>query len=454
MVSEILEQRDELYKQIRQMSETLNDEKTDFDSEEQERWDKLNADYDGLTRRYEVGKRVEDLGKVREQPAEHFEPAIEIPTDVVTENRNHQIQASVNAALAPEQRQKFAETRLRAWVKWNNFQTLTDDEHRSWGNQRIPPYFDVQWSRLPVPEKNQWGVRTRQTIHETRDLGVGTEPEIVPEGFINQLEESMLAFGGMRQVSTILRTATGNDLPWPTSNDTGNVGELVGEGAASAEADPTITAITFNAYKYGSKLIQISEELMQDSAFDLPSYVARLFAERIGRITNTHFTTGSGSGQPHGVVTATSSGITAAGVDSIAADELLDVEHDLDPAYRIPGQCFWMMEDATLAHIRKLKDGSGRYLFGAGNLQVGQPDSINGWPVVINQDMASLATGNVTVLFGNFTKYIIRDVAGMRFYQLNERYRELDLTGFLAFSRHDGDLLDAGTNPMTKLTQA
>lgn len=274
---------------------------------------------------------------------------------------------------------------------------------------------------------------------------------LIPEGFITTLERALLEFGGMRQVSDVMRTATGNDLPWPTSDDTSNKGEIIGENITQNEQAITFGNITYKAYKYSSKMVKIPFELLQDSAIDLASLTGIILGERIGRIQNDHFTTGTGAGQPKGITLASTLGVTSATATAIKADELIDLIYSVDPAYRI-GAGF-LMHDGVFLAISKLKDGQGQYLFqGMNNSNV---LSIKGYPVTINQSMQStVATGTKTVLFGQLNKYKIRDAGDVRLVRLDERYAELDQVAFVSFMRSDGNLLDAGVAPVKHLLQA
>lgn len=274
----------------------------------------------------------------------------------------------------------------------------------------------------------------------------------IPQGFVPQIEVALKKYGGPRQVATVFRTLTGNDLPWPTSDDTSNEGELVGENTPATEQDVVFGQITFNAYKFSSKMIKVPYELLQDSAFDLASWLAARLGERIGRITAKHFTIGTGVDQPNGLVTASTLGVTAAGAAAIASDELIDLQHSIDPACRMDAG--FMFNDDTLKAIRKLKDGDGNYLLSLGNFQTGLPANVLGDPYTVNQNMPAMTTGLKSVLYGDFTKYQIRDVANLRFVRADERYVESDQVAFIAWFRTDGDLVDAGTNPVKHLIQA
>ncbi len=273
----------------------------------------------------------------------------------------------------------------------------------------------------------------------------------IPQGFMARMEEAQLAFGGMREVSYVFSTDSGNDLPIPTDNDTSNTGALLSENTQVSNQDVAFGSVSMHAYTYSSKLVLVANQLLQDSAFDLDTYLARKLGDRLARIQNTHFTTGDGAAKPNGVVTAATSGVTAASATDITSDELIDLMHSVDPAYRMNAR--YMFNDATLKVLKKKKDGDGQYLWLSG-LAVREPDTILGAPYTVNQSMASIATGAKPVLYGDFSKYYIRMVTGVQVLRLVERYADYNQTGFLAFQRCDGQLVDAGTHPIKYIVNA
>jgi HK97 family phage major capsid protein len=186
---------------------------------------------------------------------------------------------------------------------------------------------------------------------------------------------------------------------------------------------------------------------MEDSAFDMNGMVTSILAERLGRITETHYTTGDGSSKPTGVVTASALGKTGASgqVTTVTADDLVDLFHSVDPAYRANAQ--FMLNDSTAAAIRKLKTGvtnDETYLWQPG-LRAGMPDTLLGREIIINQNMAVMAASAKSILFGNYSNYWIRDVRGIRFVRLDERYADADQVGFVVFLRTDADLIGPST---------
>lgn len=294
--------------------------------------------------------------------------------------------------------------------------------------------------------KNLYDLQNAQSIGTDTAGGHTTFP-----GFSGFLETALLQFGAMRQAGTVVRTATGSALDYPTMNDSTNAGELLGENVGDAENDVVFGNLVLNAYKYTSKIVLVSKELMQDSAFSMAQVIGSALGERLGRIENTHATTGTGSSQPNGIATASTLGVTAASATVLTADELIDLESSVDTAYRTGAG--WMFNDTTRAEIRKLKTSDLQYIWQPG-LQDGQPDRLLGYPVFINPDVGDTATGVISVLFGQLSKYLLRDVMGVTLVQLNERYADTHAVGFVAIARFDGDLLDAGTNPVKHILMA
>lgn len=293
-------------------------------------------------------------------------------------------------------------------------------------------------------------VMQRNAVQINAAQGVGTGSAggyTVPQEFMRQLEVAIKAYGGMRDVATVIQTASGADMPFPTSNDTGNAGAILAENAQITGQDVAFGVVTLKSYMYTSKLLLVSYQMMQDTAFDLEAWLAMRMGERLARAENAHFTTGTGSGQPNGVVTAAVSGKvgTTGQTTSIIYDDLVDLLHSVDPAYRKTSK--FMLADSTLKVIKKLKDTTGRPLWSAG-VSAADPDTILGYQYSINQDMPAMAANAKSVLFGDFSKYYIRDTQGAMIRRLDERYADYLQVGFFGFQRTDGNLIDAGTNPI------
>jgi HK97 family phage major capsid protein len=268
--------------------------------------------------------------------------------------------------------------------------------------------------------------------------------------YYKQLEEAMKAFGGIRQVATTMRTATGAQMNFPTADATAETGAIVGQNAAVGLGETTFGNLTMDVYKYTSNRIALPWELVQDSFIDIEAYVQGLLAVRLGRITSTHFTTGTGTGQPHGIVTGATVGKTGTSGQTLTVtyDDLVDLEHSVDPAYRsMPGVGF-MMNDLSLRNVRKLKDTQNRPIFVPGYEQGnpgGAPDRLLGRPIYISQEMAVMAANARSILFGQFSKYIIRSVMDLTLFRMTDSAFTLNgQVGFVAFTRTGGRLIDVG----------
>lgn len=275
----------------------------------------------------------------------------------------------------------------------------------------------------------------------------------VPEGFSGELERTMKYYSGILSRARILNTATGNSIMWPTVDDTSTLATLVTEGSGTTVADVTFANKQLDAYTYRT-IAKVSRELLQDSAFNLQELMTSLFAERFGRAFNAAFTNGTGSSQPNGLVTATTSGSsTAASATTFTAAELITFMHTIDPAYRnMPGVA-WMFNDSVLAHIKKLTLGSGDATpLWMNNYRDGEPSTVLGKPYEINNDMDSaFTTGKKLVLFGDFSKYVVRLAGGFNVNRLEERYADELVVGFLGWQRADGELLNANAIKLLKL---
>lgn len=276
----------------------------------------------------------------------------------------------------------------------------------------------------------------------------------IPSGFQNELETALKFYGSVRKVARLIKTTTGNPLPFPTMNDTQNVGAIL--SGSAAEADMSFNVVNFGSYTYTTKTITVPNELLQDSAFDLEAEIKKAFVDRIGRIQNTHFTVGTNSSQPQGIVpfaVTAADGVTGTTGEatSVTFDNLQDLVHSLDIAYR-PGAKF-MFHDATLQALSKLKDGYGRYLLEAG-VNTGAADKIWGYDYVVNNDMPVMAANANSILFGEFSKYVIRDIDGYSIKRLNELQALSNATVFVGFARADARGLDAGTHPIAVYTNS
>lgn len=274
----------------------------------------------------------------------------------------------------------------------------------------------------------------------------------VPQGFWAEVIAAMKFYGGIRASrARVIQTAMGNALPIPTTDDTSNTGTLLAENTQVTNTAVSFGQITLNAFKFSSDILLVPFELLQDSGVDIEAFLVSRLAERLGRVQNTYFTTGTGSSQPQGVVAGAASGKTGltGQTTSIIYNDLVDLKYSVNRAYRANAE--WMMNDATLATILKLVDGNSRPLFESAysvSLQSGEPDRLLGQPVIINNDVATMAANAKPVLYGDFANFWVRDVMSMLLLRLNERYADFGQVGFVAFLRSDAKLVDAGQHPI------
>lgn len=289
---------------------------------------------------------------------------------------------------------------------------------------------------------------------------------LVPTGFGGELIEALKAFGGMRKVANVIKTSMGNPIPWPTVDETSQTGELVAESSAAGTQDITFGTIQIGAYKFSSKVFTVPIELLMDEGpgIDIEAYIRRAAATRIARSQNAYFTTGSGTSQPRGVVTAAASGVAMAtgNTTTVGFSNLIDLIHSVDPAYRVgqldgdagdvPSVGF-MFHDTTLRTLKKLQDSQGRPLW-LPSVAQGEPDRFLDYGYTINQDMATMAASAKSILFGDFGQYLIRDIMEVTLFRFDDSaFMTKGQIGFLAWARADGNLMTAG-QPVKYLQQS
>lgn len=303
-------------------------------------------------------------------------------------------------------------------------------------------------------------------IRATMSTTTGSEGGFtVPSMISSQLYDAMKAFGAMRAVSDIIPTADGKPLSFPTSDGTAEIGEWIAQNITATAADPVFGTASLNVFKASSKIVAVPYELLQDSVIDMESFVRNRLAQRLGRLGNTAFTVGTGTTQPDGVVPkATSGKVGIAGQTlTIIYDDIIDLIHSVDPAYR-GVNCSFMTNDALLKVLRKLKDTAGRPLWtpsydqgirippgsslkaDGGYQDQTTPivfDYLMGYPVWVNNDLAAPAANAKSMVFGQFGYYKIRDAMDVSMFRFTDSvYTKLGQVGFLAWARMGGNLVD------------
>lgn len=290
-----------------------------------------------------------------------------------------------------------------------------------------PEYRDAFWSAMRTGVPN-----------ELRVMAVGTDTSgghTVPDSFRQQLIAGLEQANVMRGLATVFTTASGL-LSMPVLSTHASAG-WVSENAAYSATDSGFTEVTLSAYK-NTMLVKVSEELLNDSAFDIAGLVAREAGRGLGRLEETAFVNGSGSGQPTGVVGSAGLGKTASATNAITADEVMDTFYALGRAYRASSS--FLMHDTTIKMLRKLKTGvssDNTYLWSPG-LSAGEPDTLLGRPVYASQDMPEATTGLKPIIVGDFSYYYIGDRQSIGMQRLSELYAANGHVGFRIFKRTDG----------------
>jgi HK97 family phage major capsid protein len=267
----------------------------------------------------------------------------------------------------------------------------------------------------------------------------------VPTTLANFIIKSMAMWGPMydEAICTTIQTSSGEQINIPTIDDTTVAVAKHTEGTALTDdgtQDVTVGQKVLNAYLFDTEFVKWSVELSQDSIFNWEQLLGELLGERLGRRANTELTVGDGSGDPNGIVVASSLGVTAASATALTADELIDLQHSVDPAYRTSPKARFQFNDSTLKVIRKLKDGDGNYLWNGGDLVKGIAGTLLGANYSVNQAMASIATGTKPVIWGDHAKYYVRKVGTPIIGVMRERFwPDLGIAGLI---RLDGELGD------------
>ena len=358
----------------------------------------------------------------------------------------------VEATIAREARTAAAEARAEeARAKARERQRPTpEDGDASATDEAEKPSYRMAFAKVVcgqeaglTPEERAILMQGR-TEFRTQTAGTTTAGGYtVPTELAGFIDKAMKAWGPMYDpgVTTEIVTASGNPFKIPTVDDTAVDAVAHTEGTALTDdggSDVTFGQKSLDAYGFDTEFVRWSWELDEDSIFSMEALLGELLGERLARIANTQLTTGTGSSAPNGVVTASALGKTAASAVAITADEIIDLQHSVDPAYRMSPKAGFMFNDSTLAAIRKLKDGSGNYLWQMGDVTKGVPGTLLGSRYYINQAMASIATAKKVVLFGDFGRYYVRKVGGPVIGVLKERFwPDLGIAGLIRF---DGEI--------------
>lgn len=407
---DLRQQRAAIWEQAKALLEQAESEGRALSPVEQENWDKAMADMDALKERID-----------RQERAAHIEAEMGQREPRQSDHRE-------GDADGEAERREYA----RAF-----------DSYLRYGRDALLP----EQRQLLRQGYQQFGGENRALTTLTGSAG----GYAVPDADMAPLTAAMIDWGGMRQAARVWTTTNGQDIPVPTVNDTGNIGRRITENTqVASNQDPSFSGKVLRAYIYTSDVVLVPFALLEDANFDVGAYLLGEFGVRLGRIENSEDTNGTGDSQPEGLITVATSGVTAAAAEAVTYDELIDLEHSVYAVYRRNGR--FMFKDSTLKYLKKLQDGDGRPLWAPGIAQR-VPDTLLGYPYVINADMPAMTTGLKSIAFGDFSYHWLRDVRGITILRLEERYADYGQVGFLAFHRHDAKYINAGTNPIKVLTQ-
>lgn len=415
------EERQEVVSQIHELARKAKEENRELTAEEKEKFAKLEtsqADYQSKIESAEMVERAEKL--VVDTPEKPFKQVSRIIT-----RQDH-------------------ENALRAYAlkQSGHYDLLSDELVRS--AERVGLNLD----------SNSLKIRLKRTDNEE----LTTPSNAENSGLIQGVESAMLTYGQLRQAAQVVRTANGNVLPWVTEDDTSV------EAAAHDKAD-TITSVTFTlnkvelgAYSFGSGVYPVAIETLQDTGINLTGLISDNLGKRIARKENSEHTVGGGTTGPKGLLTCITATEFFADTATPWYNVLVTLKNGVDAAYRNAPKAGFMFNDSILEELMMLVDGDDRPLWQT-SLTVGEPDKILGKPYYINNDFYSMTdVGSPCILFGDLSKFIIRDVGEVLVMVLKERYAEVGAVGFVALHRTDSDcintdaLISAGVNTGSSIT--
>lgn len=437
-------------------------------------WEKVNTDYNALIAQIEDEKRSDDVdAKIADAERraaggdtedrtnagnQRQRPGMDDYTPDLAEGRQVPVDSAGKRFASHAEYAEQRDLAFQSWAGWKS-QRNRDERHLAAAKRfGVDPSRSELVINLHATEEHRSLQERMRRMHplsvEARALsGVsGTAGGFtIGQTMVTQLEVNMLAIGQLLQWCDTITTETGEEMSWPTADDTSNEGEMLGENRETdTDEDPTFAAVKWMAYVFSSKIVKVPVSLLDDSAFNLASELGGMLGTRIGRALNRKATSGTGANQPKGIMVASTLGVTTASATAITSDDIIKLEHSVDPSYRT-GNAGYMAHDAVIMQIRLLKDGLGRYLWQDG-LRDNRPDTLNGRRIGVNQHMDSaLAASNKVLLFGDFSSYKLRRVRQLVIRRLTERYAEFNQEGFVALARADGNLLTAGTPPMKYL---
>ena len=396
-IKRLQERRAGVWEEAKALLDTAEEQKRELTAEEEQTYQRLNADLDA------IDARAKDYAAAEQR----------------TKDADEAFRALLDKEPAPEQQRGAADQetqRVRDWLTGASGSRALE----------IGPS-----QRMPLDQR---------TLSK---LSAGAGANTVPISFYNQLVQHMIETSGVLAAGpTVLRTATGEQLQIPKTTAHSASASIVAEAGTLSANEPTFGQVSLDAYKYGF-LLQVSHELANDTGVDLLGYLAMQAGRALGNGFGVHLVTGDGSSKPNGVLTASTLGKTgsASVAGAPSGDDLIDLYYSVIAPYRQSPSCGWMMKDATLGAVRKIKDGNGVYVWQPG-LTAGAPDTILSKPVYTDPNMPAVALAAKSILFGDFSTYFVREVETVRFERSDDFAFNTDLITYRAILRGDGDQID------------
>lgn len=438
------EERGPLVKEMQGLLTKAADEKRSMSPEERTKWDSLD---NGQRSKLELAEQIEhlyDVGDLRD-----------IQQELNDRNDDHSKKHDDRVITTEDSRNAWRAFGLAG----NPHVNVPDEWLRSAKKCGINPnqrsiemklYENAPTDIQDLRSKTEQVLNYQQRATTFQTITTTGGGNAIQNELMQELEIALLAYGGMRAAARVIRTNTGANLPWPTMDDSANKSSILLINTAADIESLVFGQVVYSAFKYTTKRVMVPIELLQDNAINLPQVIGNALGIRAAKGTNAHFTTGVGTSEPMGVVTESIQGSTGADVNTVAYNDIVNLQHSIDPVFRFDPSCRWMFNNNTLGRLKRLVDSYGQPMWQPG-LQVREPDMLLGSPYTINQDMATIATSTTgtgaakAIVYGAFNRYIIRDVRDIIFMRLDERYAEFGQVAFLAFHRHDGKTLIAST---------
>lgn len=405
IITRLRDRRLSVWNEAKGIADRAAEDNRNFSPEEQGQWDGLNAELDQLDQR--IKSAIET-----EQRAKDQDDAFNRLAGKPAEQRG--------GGGAPDQQGQ----ELRAFLKGES------------GKR----YYDV------FPDG-----AAPADFRTLSKLTTGAGGNVVPTSFYNRLMAHLIEVSAILQSgATVLNTTSGEVLQVPKTTSHGTA-LLTAEAGTISASDPAFGQASLGAYKYGV-LIQVSRELIDDSGVDLEGYLAMQAGRALGNALGADLITGNGSSKPTGILNNTTLGVTGptgangglgatSGTANSGADNLIDLFYSVISPYRASSACGWLVRDATMAVIRKLKDTTGAYIFQP-SLVAGTPDTLMGKPIRTDPFVPAMATGAKSVIFGDLSQYFVRLAGGVRFERSDDFAFSTDLVTFRALIRGDGILVD------------